>query len=67
MRKLAGYVAKEVPPVQVFKPDARWAALGKRIVKQPGDFKACTRTYVAGTMTRVSATLNAHDIENLAH
>jgi cytochrome c553 len=37
------------------------------IVKQLSDFKARKRTNDAGTMTSVSNTLNARDIENLAH
>jgi len=37
------------------------------IVKQLSDFKAHTRTNDAGTMTSVAGTLNAQDIENLAH
>jgi cytochrome c553 len=37
------------------------------IVRQLSDFKARTRTNDAGTMTSVAGTLNAQDIENLAH
>jgi cytochrome c553 len=37
------------------------------IVKQLTDFKARARTNDAGTMTSVAGTLNAQDIENLAH
>ena len=37
------------------------------IVKQLTDFRARTRTNDAGTMTSVANTLNAQDIENLAH
>ena len=37
------------------------------IVKQLSDFKARTRTNDAGSMTSVCGTLNAQDIENLAH
>ena len=37
------------------------------IVKQLTDFKARLRTNDAGSMTSVSGTLNAQDIENLAH
>ncbi len=37
------------------------------IVKQLTDFKARTRTNDAGSMTSVAGTLNAQDIENLAH
>ena len=37
------------------------------IVKQLSDFKARTRTNDAGSMTSVCSTLNAQDIENLAH
>ena len=37
------------------------------IVKQLTDFKARTRTNDAGTMTSVANTVNAQDIENLAH
>ena len=37
------------------------------IVKQLTDFKARTRTNDAGSMTSVASTLNAQDIENLAH
>ena len=37
------------------------------IVKQLSDFKARRRTNDAGTMTSVANTLNAQDIENLAH
>lgn len=37
------------------------------IVKQLKDFKARTRTNDAGTMTSVANTINAQDIENLAH
>ncbi len=37
------------------------------IVKQLTDFKARTRTNDAGSMTSVARTLNAQDIENLAH
>ena len=37
------------------------------IVKQLSDFKARARTNDAGTMTSVAGTLNAQDIENLAH
>ncbi|MEP6739271.1 MAG: cytochrome c4 [Caldimonas sp.] len=37
------------------------------IVKQLTDFKARTRTNDAGSMTSVANTLNATDIENLAH
>ena len=37
------------------------------IVKQLTAFKARTRTNDAGNMTSVSSTLNAQDIENLAH
>ena len=37
------------------------------IVKQLTDFKARTRTNDAGSMTSVANTLNAQDIENLAH
>ena len=37
------------------------------IVKQLSDFKARTRTNDAGNMTSVANTLNAQDIENLAH
>jgi len=37
------------------------------IVKQLADFKARTRTNDAGSMTSVASTLNAQDIENLAH
>ena len=37
------------------------------IIKQLSDFKARTRTNDAGTMTSVAGTLNAQDIENLAH
>ena len=37
------------------------------IVKQLSDFKAHARTNDAGTMTSVAGTLNAQDIENLAH
>ena len=37
------------------------------IVKQLTDFKARTRTNDAGSMTSVAQTLNAQDIENLAH
>lgn len=37
------------------------------IVKQLTDFKSRQRTNDAGTMTSVAGTLNAQDIENLAH
>ena len=37
------------------------------IVKQLGDFKARKRTNDAGSMTSVASTINAQDIENLAH
>ena len=37
------------------------------IVKQLSDFKARKRTNDAGNMTSVASTLNAQDIENLAH
>lgn len=37
------------------------------IVKQLTEFKARTRTNDAGSMTSVSGTLSAQDIENLAH
>lgn len=37
------------------------------IVKQLSDFKSRQRTNDAGTMTSVAGTLNAQDIENLAH
>jgi cytochrome c553 len=37
------------------------------IVKQLTDFKARTRTNDAGSMSSVANTLNAQDIENLAH
>jgi cytochrome c553 len=37
------------------------------IVKQLSDFKARTRTNDAGTMTSVANTINAQDIDNLAH
>jgi cytochrome c553 len=37
------------------------------IVKQLTDFKARTRTNDAGTMTSVAGTINAQDIQNLAH
>jgi cytochrome c553 len=37
------------------------------IVKQLNDFKARKRTNDAGSMTSVANTLNAQDIENLAH
>ena len=37
------------------------------ILKQLTDFRARTRTNDAGTMTSVANTLNAQDIENLAH
>ena len=37
------------------------------IVKQLTDFKARTRTNDAGSMTSVSGTLSAQDIDNLAH
>ncbi|HEY2189788.1 MAG TPA: c-type cytochrome [Caldimonas sp.] len=37
------------------------------IVKQLSDFKARKRTNDAGNMTSVASTLNAEDIENLAH
>ena len=37
------------------------------ILKQLSDFKARRRTNDAGTMTSVANTLNAQDIENIAH
>jgi cytochrome c553 len=37
------------------------------IVKQLADFKARRRTNDAGSMTSVAGTLNAEDIDNLAH
>jgi cytochrome c553 len=37
------------------------------IVKQLTDFKTRKRTNDAGNMTSVASTLNAQDIENLAH
>ena len=37
------------------------------IVKQLADFKARARTNDAGSMTSVASTLDAQDIENLAH
>jgi cytochrome c553 len=37
------------------------------IVKQLSDFKARRRTNDAGNMTSVASTLNAQDIDNLAH
>ena len=37
------------------------------IVKQLADFKARKRTNDAGSMTSVASTINAQDIENLAH
>ena len=37
------------------------------IVKQLTDFRSRTRTNDAGSMTSVTSTLNAQDIENLAH
>ena len=37
------------------------------IVKQLSEFKARTRTNDAGTMTSVAGTLDAQDIDNLAH
>ena len=37
------------------------------VVKQLSDFKARKRTNDAGSMTSVASTINAQDIENLAH
>ena len=37
------------------------------IVKQLSDFKARKRTNDAGSMTSVASTINAQDVENLAH
>ena len=37
------------------------------IVKQRSDFKARKRTNDAGSMTSVASTINAQDIDNLAH
>ena len=37
------------------------------VVKQLSDFKARKRTNDAGSMTSVASTINAQDIDNLAH